>query len=119
MNWRQLTGEDVLVIRQALGRALGRELLEEDFGLLLGLKPGNADRSVRRWESGENEVTGAASFAIRMLGYACGVEIPQHALDRGRKDSGIDGIDQQEIADIFRAVMLGIAESVDVGEEAS
>ena len=46
-------------------RKLG--LTQRELGLALRLKPSSADRTVRRWEDGEIEVSGPASVAIEAM----------------------------------------------------
>ena len=46
-------------------RKLG--LTQRELGLVLRLKPSSADRTVRRWEDGQIEVSGPASVAIEAM----------------------------------------------------
>lgn len=42
-------------------------LSQREFGIMLGLSPTNADRTVRRWEAGTKELSGTAAKALELL----------------------------------------------------
>lgn len=113
-----MTSAEVHAIRTALGAALGRRMSQADLGRLLQLAPANGADTVRSWEDGKRAVTGPAAVALRLLGYGAGVGIvPNQISDHGADAGGVDELDYNKIgadeADrVFRAVMLGIAESM-------
>jgi hypothetical protein len=95
-----MTGAEVKQIRIALGDALGRRISQSDLGRALRLAPASGADTVRSWEDGKRAVTGPAAVALRLLGYGAGVgDLPDQSFERDTSGE-------------FRAVMLGIAESM-------
>lgn len=64
-----MTGAEFAILRRALSAAVGRPLHQPELGRALGLKPDNADRTVRRWE--EVGPTGPAALAMTYLAEGC------------------------------------------------
>lgn len=113
-----MNGDQVKAIREALGVALGRRISQADLAHLLKLAPANGKDVVRSWEDGKKEVSGPAAVALQLLGYGAGVgAVPAVAIDRGVNaggigDDGMETFDKFSVGDVFRGVMLGIAESM-------
>jgi len=57
-----VTPDQIREIRSALN------LSQRELGQDLGLTPDNADRVVRRWESGQQAITGPSAVALAYLG---------------------------------------------------
>lgn len=60
-----MSADEVKSARLEIGAALGRTLSQRDLGLMLGLAPANADRTVRNWEV--DGPTGPAAVALRLM----------------------------------------------------
>lgn len=98
-----MTGDQVKQIREALGIALQRRISQADLARMLQLAPASGKDTVRSWEDGKKDVGGPASVALQLLGYGAGV---------GQFTYSLGDVNPNNIPDIFRAVMLGIAESM-------
>jgi DNA-binding transcriptional regulator YiaG len=105
MEGANMTGAEVLAIREALGAALGRRISQRDLARMLGLADANGKDAVRAWEDGKKSVSGPAAVALQLLGYGAGIgELDTGWLPRAEKEFHGEKI--------FRAIMLGIAESM-------
>lgn len=69
---RPLAPEEVRDIREIASEALGRRVSQHDLGVALGLKPDSAARRMRKWEKGEERVSGPATLALEFLRFAMG-----------------------------------------------
>lgn len=60
-----MTAAELLAHRRALG------LSQPQLARALGLKGDNGARTVRRWESGDQAITGPVALAVRFLANRC------------------------------------------------
>ena len=67
-----MTGDDVSRIRKTLlPLRLNRSVSQHDLGCALGLEPASAARRVRKWEKGEEAISGPTILALIFLEAAC------------------------------------------------
>jgi hypothetical protein len=63
-----MTGNELYLLRTIrLANALGRRVSQHDLGVALGLQPASAARRVRKWEDGEEEISGTTEIALAWL----------------------------------------------------
>jgi len=60
-----MSADEVKMARLEIGAALGKTMSQRDLGLMLGLTPASADRTVRNWET--DGPTGPAAVALRLM----------------------------------------------------
>jgi hypothetical protein len=60
-----MSADEVKMARLEIGSAMGKSLTQRDLGLMLGLAPASADRTVRNWET--DGPTGPVAVALRLM----------------------------------------------------
>lgn len=70
---RPITGNEVKQLRDGeLAGCLGRHVSQRELGLALGLQPDSAARRVRKWEQGDESISGPMTLALEFLRFATG-----------------------------------------------